>query len=221
MKFCEIGVFHHDCWFTEAISRFPEVSIRELNSRTCNEKSKERVVRASWKVSSPEPEGIEKFARFVSSSEHVIEAKRVGFGSEKLLLVSWKSPLTSYDAVLNSGCAYNSSCYSKNGYETYSVFAENPNEIKKLLGEMEQIGEAKIFSIKNELNEDAGKFGLTPKQREALISAISAGYYSWPKKMNLEELAGKLGKKRRAVQENLRKAEGKVFLKILEELTGS
>ena len=98
------------------------------------------------------------------------------------------------------------------------MFAEKPTDIKKLLDELEQIGETKIFSIKNSAVSKQS-FGLTPKQRHALVSAISMGYYEWPKKANLEELAAKLGVKRRTLQENLRKAESKLLPKLLDELS--
>jgi predicted DNA binding protein len=114
-----------------------------------------------------------------------------------------------------------SPCYSKEGYEVYSTVAEKPGSIKKLLSELGQIGEVRIFSIKNGLcsGTKTDRYGLTVKQKQAVAAAISMGYYSWPKKVNLEELAERLGVKRRTLQENLRKAEGKILPRLLDELT--
>lgn len=218
MKFCEVGVFHHDCWFTSAIAKFPELGAKELSSRSYKKDSGKRIVQASYKLSC-EPGQEKAFIKHVSENKGVSQAKLVYLGSDPVALVSWKAPFTSYDAVLASGCSYSSQCYSKKGFEAYSLFAEEPSVITALLNELDQIGEVKIFSVKNASSEKSDRFNLTPKQREALVSAISSGYYSWPKKVNLDELAGKLGKKRRALQENLRKAEGKVLPKILEELS--
>lgn len=219
MKFCEVGVFHHDCWFTSAISAFPGIKLSELSSRAYDTKSGDRVVKAGYMVSSCKPEEIKNLVKHISSSGQVVDAKPVYTDTGALVLVSWKAHLTSYDAILNSGCSYSSSVYSRNGFETYSLLTEKPNTLKKVLDELEQIGEVKIFSVKNTLSEGVDRFGLTQKQRDALVSAISSGYYDWPKKVNLEALAGKLGRKRRALQENLRKAEGKVFPRLLDELS--
>ncbi|HIH22568.1 TPA: hypothetical protein HA238_02480 [Candidatus Micrarchaeota archaeon] len=218
MKFCEIGVYHHDCWFTDAISLFPELAVKETSSRVCNTDSGIKVNKASYKISSPGEAMLHDFLSRISQGGRVLEVKPLSItGNSAIIEVSWKAAKTSYDAVLGSGCSVTSSCYAKDGYETYSLFAENPGGIKKLLDELDQIGETKIFSIKNAVDSKS-KFGLTPKQRYAIVSAISMGYYEWPKKANLEELAAKLGVKRRTLQENLRKAEGKLLPKLLDEL---
>lgn len=218
MKFCEIGVYHHDCWFTDAISHFPEVAVKETSSRICNSDSGIKVNKASYGITSPGEEALHDFLSRISQGGRILEAKTLSItGNSAIIEVSWKAAKTSYDAVLGSGCSVTSSCYAKDGYETYSLFAENPGGIKKLLDDLEQIGEVKLFSIKNAVASKS-KFGLTPKQRHALVSAISMGYYEWPKKANLEELATKLGVKRRTLQENLRKAEGKLLPKLLDEL---
>lgn len=214
MKFCEIGVYHHDCWFTDAISQFPDLYVKEISGRMHNKNSKKRVIKAVYKVLSAKPELVRSFINRVSLGEQVTQVKPL---DDETIRVTWKAPITSYDAVLNSGCAITSSCYSRDGYETYSVFAEKPGNIKKLLYEFGQIGEVKVFSMKN-ISKDAGKFRLTAKQKQAIVSAISMGYYSWPKKVNLEELAARIGIKRRTLQENLRKAENKILPNLLDEL---
>lgn len=217
MKFCEIGVFHHDCWFTDAITQFPELQIKEISARVCKTESGTKINSACYRLFSPKRELVGEFVRKVASD--VSEAKLLSNdGTIALLEVSWRAPKTSYDAVLGSGCVVTSSCYAKDGYEAYSLFAEDPGQITKLLGEMEQIGEVKMFSLKNNVKNN-GIYGLTSKQKQAITAAISMGYYTWPKNVNLEKLAARLGVKRRALQENLRKAESKVLQKLLDEIT--
>lgn len=219
MKFCEIGVYHHDCWFTDAISKFPELQIREVSARTVKSDSGAKINGACYRLLSPEVQLVKNFINHISSSGLISRAKLLSNNSSTALIeVSWKAPKTSYDAVLGSGCSVSSSCYARDGYEAYSMFAENPSQIKHLLEELGQIGEVKVFSLKNEA-KTKDSCGLTPKQRHAIVSAISMGYYSWPKKANLEELAKKLGVKRRTLQENLRKAEGKVLGQMLDLLS--
>ncbi|MBI5228009.1 helix-turn-helix domain-containing protein [Candidatus Micrarchaeota archaeon] len=221
MKFCEIGVYHHDCWFTDAITQFPTLQVKELSGRTVSGNSKSRIVKGLYRLISPESEMFRNFVRHIGRSGKVLEITPIEMGNDPLVHVTWKAPVTSYDAVLQSGCVISSPCYSRDGYEGYKIFAQEPNNIKKLLSELEQIGEVKMFATKNCQTKFSknSKFSLTKKQKQAVASAISLGYYEWPKKVNLEELAGRLGVKRRALQENLRKAEAKILPNLLDELT--
>ncbi|MDP7282314.1 MAG: helix-turn-helix domain-containing protein [Candidatus Undinarchaeales archaeon] len=58
---------------------------------------------------------------------------------------------------------------------------------------------------------------ITQKQFEALHTALKHKYYSWPRKITLEELAQRSDTTRRAFQENLRKAEAKLFPHIVKK----
>ncbi len=52
---------------------------------------------------------------------------------------------------------------------------------------------------------------LAPKQREAIELAVKNGYYDYPRRINLEELAALSGVRRQSFQENLRHAEKKLI----------
>lgn len=58
---------------------------------------------------------------------------------------------------------------------------------------------------------------ITQKQFEALHTALKHEYYSWPRKVTLEGMAQKSETTRRAFQENLRKAEAKIFPHIVRK----
>lgn len=58
---------------------------------------------------------------------------------------------------------------------------------------------------------------ITQKQFDALHTALRHNYYSWPRKITLEQLAGKASTTRRAFQENLRKAEAKILPHIVRK----
>jgi hypothetical protein len=56
---------------------------------------------------------------------------------------------------------------------------------------------------------------LTEKQREVILVAKKLGYYSYPRKINSETLAKKIGLGRATVVEHLRKAENRVMAQVL------
>lgn len=223
MKLYEIGVFHHDCWNSNAITRFPEAESVELGARQLSRTNNITTNASIWRIEiGGGKEAIKRYVEFVKKQKKVVDATPLVVGECSALVgITWKAKETSYEAVVKSGCAYHSNTYSKNGYETYTVYAEDAGKITKLLNEFEEIGETKIFKIKNEEKmKKENKFNLTDKQKQAITQAVAEGYYSWPKKKNLEELARKLGRKRRTLQEHLRKAEAKIINETASEFCG-
>lgn len=63
-----------------------------------------------------------------------------------------------------------------------------------------------VERIYNPTKPESGPlYGLTPKQREALLLAFEAGYYSIPRKASTNDLAAELGVSDQAVTERLRR----------------
>jgi|SRR3989338_3991961 len=61
---------------------------------------------------------------------------------------------------------------------------------------------------------------LSPKQKEAIELAVKEGYYEYPRKIYLENLAKIAKVKRQTFQENLRRAEKKLIPFLTESLNG-
>lgn len=85
---------------------------------------------------------------------------------------------------------------------------------KYLGGELIYIKEEKISNISftKVLPE------LTKKQKKALEIAIKQGYYNYPKKAKMEDLAEAMGISYSTYQAHLKKAEGKILPEIYKEL---
>lgn len=69
--------------------------------------------------------------------------------------------------------------------------------------------------IIHESSYDDTEFDLTPSQRETLNTAIEQGYFKIPRKVTLQGLADELGVSDQAVSERLRRAQQRVFERIL------
>lgn len=65
-----------------------------------------------------------------------------------------------------------------------------------------------------------GQFGITPKQREALVAALDAGFYEIPPAATMTEIAEALGISQQALSKRLRRAHGNIVSNVLtiEEL---
>jgi predicted DNA binding protein len=110
------------------------------------------------------------------------------------------------------------------GWEEYRVIGFRENDYKRLLQELDEIGQVKIAQ-KRVLPEKTIRdtfvvslnsvfSDLTGKQVNSLISALEAGYYQIPKRVTTKEIAGKQRIPRTTYEEHLRKAESKILQSI-------
>lgn len=103
----------------------------------------------------------------------------------------------------------------KKGKIVLSVIGEE-KELKKFLEAIKLLGDVQSVSFKKAIfNEQNILSVLTEKQKEILIAAKQNGYYSYPRKINSEELSEKIGLSKPTVVQHLRKAEIRLMSNIL------
>lgn len=110
-------------------------------------------------------------------------------------------------------------------WDTPSIFTKdkmtlsvtgNEENLKKFLKIIKFIGEIKNISFKNAtFNEQSILSCLTERQKEIIIAAKKNGYYSYPRKINSQELSKKIGLSKPTVVQHLRKAEGRIIFNLL------
>lgn len=76
-------------------------------------------------------------------------------------------------------------------------------------------GSIRVESIRRETTCDDPAFGLTPSQREAMRVALEEGYFDIPRGTTLGELSAGLDVSDQAVSERLRRAQKRVFERVL------
>jgi hypothetical protein len=131
--------------------------------------------------------------RYVIRDEFLLEKMR-----EFDLDVIWASPI-----------------YKSRDLFVYACIGEAEN-LNKILRLMSTYGE-----VRNVIFEEASFPGndplsrLTPRQRDLLIAAKQYGYYEYPRRINSQQLAEKVGISKATAIEHLRKAEARLISTLL------
>ncbi len=216
LKEIQIGVYHHGCWGSKSSEKFPETVSTLRGPCMLEQKGDLTRVTSTMDTSFISKKQRDEYIEYAKVHPEMKSVKVLYKTNTRAIInVSYEGG-SSYGAVLHNKVAYTGPIsQEKSGYEMHPVLTKNPKEVTRLLRELNTLGEVKIFKVKNFEKKDFSP--LTDKQRQALKIAKFYGYYSWPRHVTLEELAEKADTTRRAFQENLRKAEAKIFPDFLRE----
>lgn len=146
---------------------------------------------------------------------------------------------TEYDSsatkmLLDSGCVLLDACTEDDGWETGTIIGNTRDELKDFYKKLKEAGDARIVRIGKERAVDPDELGimklLSPANTEALSRELSKkqleifelayknGYYGWPRKVTVKEIAIELGLNESTAREHLRRAEAKIMPIIAEVL---
>jgi len=217
MKFrkATIGVRHKGCWGSLCTLRFPDIVMKEKGPINVEKIHGGVRLSATWDVCFKNKREFRTFLKHLRTYKMIKEMKIISQGENNALLKTiWLSRKSSYDVVLKNNCLYTSPVIQRDGYEVYDVITENPKELIKLMENLEDIGEARLFSVGRLTKQSP--FKLTEKQSNAIQLALGHKFYDWPRKVSLDEISAMIGMKRRTFQENLRKAEAKLFPHLIK-----
>jgi len=211
-----IGVRHKGCWGSLCTLKFPNIVMKEKGPMSIEKYRNKVKISATWDVFFKNKKEFKDFLEHLKEYDMIKKIKIIEEKEKNALLkTEWINKKSSYDIVLKNNCLYTSPVIQKEGFEIYEIITENPEELIKLLNNLEEIGEAKLFSVNRINHENPCK--LTDKQSKALQLAVSHNFYTWPRKVSLDEVSALIGVKRRTFQENLRKAEAKLIPHLIKQ----
>lgn len=96
-----------------------------------------------------------------------------------------------------------------------SVVGED-GELRKLMGLIDRLGKVKGMHMQPAtFHREDMMASLTERQQEVVIAAKRNGYYEYPRRINSEQLAERVGLSKATVVEHLRKAEGRLMEALL------
>lgn len=104
---------------------------------------------------------------------------------------------------------------NKSGYHIWDLASFDRELLIKVINFTEKYLDAKILKFKQEKVSNISFTRLLPEltknQKRALEIAINSGYYDYPKKTKMEDLAKKMNISYSTFQAHLKKAEGKIL----------
>ena len=222
MKFLKVGVYHHDCWGSFSTKNFPTISMTEMGTVRIVEKNERGVlVDAIFRITA---EKLEELDSYLSYIQTIPSIKKIKVFQQRdnyaIAYIQFLSKTSSYDSVLRTNSIPFGNIVQEKELEIHQVLTEDPKQTTNLLNELGSLGEVKVLRILD-LNESGMEDNLTFHQRNAILAALNNEYYVWPRKISLDEIAKRLGIKRRTFQERLRKAESKIIPFAIERLIKS
>lgn len=218
IKEAKVAVYHQDCYASITTERFPGITLAQVSPVVILSKKREKTdYKILWEVEGDSPSELSEYLKFLGDFKSTKELLLLDRQPLKALILHQTiGPSSSYDAVLRSNMVYLSPITVKEGLEVHSVISHDPQGIEKMLSELKEVGESKILKIGDFDPKKVGR-SLTKKQLDSLQAALDNGYYKWPKKASLDDLAKIEGISRRSVQERIRRGEAKLMPKAIED----
>ncbi|HXY56881.1 MAG TPA: helix-turn-helix domain-containing protein [Nitrososphaerales archaeon] len=211
----------HDCPYTRFTKANPSVGVLHWCSRESD------VLEFTHPGVDPKEMG-----RRLRTLENELGSKyvrTVDLGTSRTLIVqkhNYSSMKQNVNSVIEEhNCMEVQPTVYKDGYEWYRILAFKHPDLVRLLGALSRWAEVEIVS-KEKLSEGSARDtttvsmrsllgGLTRKQLDALLVALSAGYYDSPRRTRTADIAKLVRAPRTTYETHLRKAEGKVLRALL------
>lgn len=133
-----------------------------------------------------------------------------------------------HDILSRGGCYYllPNPIVTYEGAKHYRILAPDSEKLKKVINDLQGIGEVKITSVyplerfddSFFINVSELKELLSEKQLRTLKKAYLRGYFQIPKKVSMKELGEELGLSQATVYEQLAEAENRIVTAIIDYL---
>ncbi len=209
-------IWHKNCIYLSNATKYNVViSMYPLNS----------YVEGKWRfhtnvnILTGKKEDIERFIRAVKKDPRTMEFK--GNGNVYLSHMRFKADDYHTTNYYTPKIFLLKPIVHKNGKEDWYFGAWDKEIINEMFHVFKKHFHIEVHSIKEEDFTDIFMPQVTPKmtekQKQALRLAIKEGYYTFPKKIYLEDLAKRMNISRVTFEEHLRKAEAKLLPGIFGE----
>ncbi len=189
-------------WIKKVVTKYP-ATVRLLDCRAVAGSSG---VHELFEVSLP-PEKIKAFVNELRKDPYVYQVDAIET-KKGMIMGSLKThKCTACRSFATSGCFLVSAKSTPEGLVEWKVLSSGDG-LKRLIDNLEKGGvKVKIHSVVDLKDESA----LTERQEEILQIALEKGYFDYPKKIDISDLANLLGISKPTLSEILRRGQKKIL----------
>lgn len=204
---------------SDVSAAFPNVTMRSVSSMTGRGDRRRRIIELAG-----DPEEIESFLADFRTTDPIIAAEPLSPLGESRVYVAMEFDATRWDSISERlsgiGVHYRMGTSITDGWERWTLYLEDPDRLTDIVSLLEADGndvrlvrnvELSELSPQSQLDGSQLLAELTPRQREALRTAIGEGYYGVDRGTNVEAVAERMGVSRSTAWEHLVRAEAKVM----------
>ncbi len=223
LKKVELKLWHPNCWSIETTKNHPEVSLIANNVFKIGDEIRAnlRLIAESYEALKEYIEDLKKFRKLA------IDVFIVGRSNlEAFIHGRFKASSTFYENIFSLEIMP-SNIIIHNGNEYWSIFVyddkiketfENLSKIEGIKYEVLGIEDVREFEERAKDIVDEISLSLSAKQKKVLIGAYKSGYFEYPRKANLKDLAKMFGIAKSTCLHHIRLSEQKILKRIIEEI---
>ena len=177
---------------------------------------------------------IDRVVDFIPEIENILHTKAVyNSRTPKRFTVMFTCMCSTDNSTIriaeSNNCLWQAPVKYKNGKESLQVITLKEEYLNSLYQDFVKIGDAEILkkvsfspdSLRDTYTISISSLfeGITPKQMKYFIDALYSGYYSIPKKVTIEDLAGRNNISESTMEEHLNKAKTKILQSLKPYMT--
>lgn len=121
------------------------------------------------------------------------------------------------NALIGAGLVFLPPVHIRDGTETYRVFALDRKQLDNAVKALTPRNKVRVRALRERIAPIGVLAALSEKQRATLEAAHEAGWYGWPRRVDQETLARRLGVSRPALSERLARAEANLMRALFKE----
>ena len=212
-------LLHHDCPLCKGTEKNFGITVKELTFNILERRKSWLLTQGIYEARADDIGQLNSYADYIKEKEgahmKILEAAERKF----LFLTKWKNNTSPVSKIMEHGCLCIDKVGMENGAEIYRVLSEDQEDIGPLMDDIGEMGNVKILKIGRYEGGGLNAFELTNRQKEVIKIAVANGYYGYPRKVKLGELARVMKVSRSAFQKTIRKAERKVMSSILGDIS--
>lgn len=153
---------------------------------------------------------VNEYFEYLNQADRVEDLERL---DEDAILLT-KPSCGAYGAVYGNNCILQRNSTVGASNRRYHILAFQREDLRAMIKDFRDIGTITLDSL-----TEYGKQRdvLTNRQREVVETALEEGYFKWPREIDSEELADRIGIDRTTCLEHLRKAENRLINRSLSQ----